>query len=160
VLTNPALVPASVLMRREVFARLGGFDESLRTAEDIDFHLRVAAEFKIGVIEESLTIAMRGHEGLSAVATSDSDYVRVMERFTRAHGTRLGARVCRTALFAAYHRNARSAALSGRSFESLQYAARALPHSRAWADWLGLAHVAALGGRALAVRALRIVRAR
>jgi len=52
VLQNPALVPASILFRRTVLERIGGFDEALRTAEDIDFHLRVAAEFKVGVIEE------------------------------------------------------------------------------------------------------------
>jgi GT2 family glycosyltransferase len=42
VLRNPALAPASAMFRREVFQATGGFDARLRTAEDLDFHLRVA----------------------------------------------------------------------------------------------------------------------
>lgn len=65
VLRMPSLVPASLLMRRSVLDAVGDFDESLRTAEDIDFHLRVAAHCGIGVVEEALVLAMRGHECFS-----------------------------------------------------------------------------------------------
>src|SRR5690606_17493133 len=79
ILHNPALVPASVLLRREVFDQLGGFDESLRTAEDLEYHLRIARHWKVGVVEQALVRAMRGHEGLSAADSTYDDYVRVME---------------------------------------------------------------------------------
>ncbi|RYE76738.1 MAG: glycosyltransferase family 2 protein, partial [Oxalobacteraceae bacterium] len=80
ILHNPSLVPASVMFRREVYEQVGGFDESLRTAEDIDFHLRVARRWQIGVLEFALVRAMRGHDGLSATSSTYDDYVKVMER--------------------------------------------------------------------------------
>ena len=48
------------MFRREVYADIGGFDESLATAEDLDFHLRIARRWQIGVIEEALARAIRG----------------------------------------------------------------------------------------------------
>jgi glycosyltransferase involved in cell wall biosynthesis len=80
-LLNPSLVPASTMLRREVFDTCGGFDPSLRTAEDLDFHLRVARRWQIGVIEAELVEAMRGHQdGLSGEASTYDDYVKVVER--------------------------------------------------------------------------------
>ena len=79
ILHNPALVPASVVMRREVFEDVGGFDESLRTAEDIEYHLRIASRWRIGVVDQVLVRAMRGHDdGLSALAHTYDDYLGVM----------------------------------------------------------------------------------
>lgn len=88
ILHNPALVPASVMMRREVFDDVGGFDESLRTAEDIDYHLRIARRWQVGVVEQVLVRAMRGHEdGLSALPHTYDDYLGVMTRaFEQARG--------------------------------------------------------------------------
>lgn len=87
ILQNPSLVPASVMIRREVFEDVGGFDESLRTAEDVDFHLRIARRWQIGVIEQTLVRAMRGHDGLSALVHTYDDYLGVMERaIANAHG--------------------------------------------------------------------------
>ncbi len=40
VLFEPTLVPASVMLRRDVARQVGGFDEQLPTAEDLDFHLK------------------------------------------------------------------------------------------------------------------------
>ena len=39
VLRTPTLVPPSLLMRRAVYEDVGGFDESLPTAEDLDYYL-------------------------------------------------------------------------------------------------------------------------
>ena len=88
ILHNPALVPASVIMRREVFDDVGGFDESLRTAEDIEYHLRVARRWQIGVVDQVLVRALRGHDdGLSALPHTYDDYLRVMQRaFEEARG--------------------------------------------------------------------------
>lgn len=125
VLRNPALVPASTMIRREVFAAVGGFDESLRTAEDVEFHLRVAARFGVGVIEEVLTTAMRGHDGLSSDPGSASDYVRVVERFVAAHRDQLSPLERRQGLFETYARSARSAFVSRRLREGCRHYVKA-----------------------------------
>lgn len=106
-LLNPSLVPASVMFRREVFETCGGFDPSLRTAEDIDFHLRVARRWRIGVVEAPLVEAMRGHDGLSATATTYDDYVKVVERAVADAEGVVDISVRREALAITYARNAR-----------------------------------------------------
>jgi len=106
-LLNPSLVPASVMFRREVFETCGGFDPTLRTAEDIDFHLRVARQWRIGVVEAPLVEAMRGHDGLSATATTYDDYVKVVERAVADAEGVVDISVRREALAITYARNAR-----------------------------------------------------
>lgn len=106
-LLNPSLVPASVMFRREVFETCGGFDPALRTAEDIDFHLRVARQWRIGVVEAPLVEAMRGHDGLSATATTYDDYVKVVERAVADAEGLVETSVRREALAITYARNAR-----------------------------------------------------
>ncbi len=107
VLANPALAPVSAMFRREVFEDIGGFDETLRTAEDLDFHLRVARRWQIGVIDEPLARAIRGHEGLSALSRTYEDYTRVIERAAEAAADIVPLADRERALSAAYLRNAR-----------------------------------------------------
>jgi glycosyltransferase involved in cell wall biosynthesis len=114
VLQNPALAPVSAMFRREVFADIGGFDETLATAEDLDFHLRVAARWPIGVIEDVLARAIRGHDGLSSLSRTYEDYTLVIERAVAAAGDKLPAEVGQRALAAAYLRNARGAVFENR----------------------------------------------
>ena len=107
-LMNPSLVPASIMFRREVFETCGGFDTNLRTAEDIDFHLRVAKHWRIGVIERPLVRAMRGHDnGLSAAASTYDDYIRVVERAVADAEGEVDDDARHDALAATYARNAR-----------------------------------------------------
>ncbi len=159
-LRNPAFVPASALFRRSVLERVGGFDETLRTAEDLEFHLRIAAEFKIGVIEELLTYAMRGHDGLSSADHTDSDYVGVMERFLISHRERISPEARRSALFVTYERNARSAMSSGRVARGFAHALKGVRFARSAHEAAALAGAVGLGARVIAVRALRPLRAR
>lgn len=114
VIHNPALAPASAILRREVFEDVGGFDESLRTAEDIDFHLRIARRWPIGVVERSLVRAMRGHDGLSAEASTYDDYVRVVERAVQAARGEVADAELDRALAGTYARNARGMLIRGR----------------------------------------------
>ena len=113
-LDNPSLVPASAMFRREVFTDTGGFDITLRTAEDIDFHLRVARRFRIGVVEAPLVEAMRGHDGLSAEASTYDDYLQVFERAIADCAGQIDDRVRHRALAAAYARNARGMLIRSR----------------------------------------------
>ena len=114
-LLNPSLVPASIMFRREVFETCGGFDPTLRTAEDIDFHLRVARRWQIGVIEAELVEAMRGHDGgLSGAASTYDDYVSVVERaIADAEGV-VDELIRREALALTYQRNARGMLIRSR----------------------------------------------
>lgn len=155
VLRMPSLVPASLLMRRSVFDAVGGFDESLRTAEDIDFHLRVAAHCGIGVVEEPLVLAMRGHAGLSAYAGTQADYIRVMERFLQAHHSRIPARDAHEALFIAYARNARSAIVSGRSAVAREILGKALRLSGTLYEWRQIGALCVLHARVTLTRWMR-----
>lgn len=139
-LLNPSLVPASIMFRRDVFERCGGFDVALRTAEDIDFHLRVARSWKIGVIEAELVEAMRGHDGLSAEASTYDDYVKVVERAVAAAGDSVDATAKREALAITYARNARGMLIRKRWRDawrlwraSLRQAPDAVTRRQAWA---------------------------
>jgi glycosyltransferase involved in cell wall biosynthesis len=54
--------PSAVIMRRELFAHVGMFDESLPVCEDYDLWLRVGLYYPIMLIEEPLIIKRGGHE--------------------------------------------------------------------------------------------------
>lgn len=55
----------TILMKREIFADVGYFDEELKTAEDIDMLLRIASKYKIGVTEQPLIRVRTGYPSLS-----------------------------------------------------------------------------------------------
>ena len=54
--------PSCILIRKSVFEELGGFDESMPSAEDLDFFRRVARKYPIGLVPEVLA-KIRVHEG-------------------------------------------------------------------------------------------------
>lgn len=56
---------SSVLFRREVFSRVGGFDPTLRAAEDYDLYLRVAKACE-GVCHSSVIAEYRMHDSNSS----------------------------------------------------------------------------------------------
>ena len=53
--------PSAVMMRRDLFERMGGFDESLPACEDYDLWLRIAATEPVHLIEEPFVIKRGGH---------------------------------------------------------------------------------------------------
>ena len=155
VLRNPALAPASAMLRREVFTATGGFDTTLRTAEDLDFHLRVAARFQIAVIAEPLTRAMRGHQGLSALARTNRDYVDAVERFVRDHAGAIAPQHRAAALFWAYARNARGALATGTWNDAARLAVWAALHARNPAEARELGRLGLVMSKNAVVRARR-----
>ncbi len=157
VMKNPALAPASAMFTRDVFEDVGGFDEGLRTAEDLDFHLRIALRWPIGVIEEPLTRAMRGHQGLSALARTYRDYLGVIERFVRDHGHRLDPRDVDAALLEAYARNARGLLWDGDVAQALLCGVRGAGRTRSLGDARKVADLGVDLARGLAVRLRRRV---
>jgi glycosyltransferase involved in cell wall biosynthesis len=134
ILRQPALAPSSALLRRRVYEEVGGFDRSLPTAEDIDLHLRIALRFKIGVIDEPLTRAMRGHDGLSALARTYTDYLYVMERYLLDHRHEIPAEDRRAALREATLRNMRGLFVTGRVGSGLALGAKLASRARSAED--------------------------
>jgi glycosyltransferase involved in cell wall biosynthesis len=64
--------PSAVMIRRELFDRVGLFDESLPACEDYDLWLRVSCRYPIHLIDEPLIIKRGGHaDQLSKVAGLD-----------------------------------------------------------------------------------------
>jgi glycosyltransferase involved in cell wall biosynthesis len=56
------IVPSETpLIRHECFERVGTFDTSFRSFQDLDMWLRIAREYRIGAINEALAVAYRGH---------------------------------------------------------------------------------------------------
>lgn len=160
VLRNPALVPASAMLTRDVYEDVGGFDETLRTAEDLDFHLRIAVRWPIGVLAEVLTRAMRGHEGLSALAQSYRDYLEVIERFVREHGHQLEPRDRDGALLEAYARNVKGLLWAGEVGEALRCGVKSAVRARSLDDARKVAGLGVVLARGLAVRLRRQVTGR
>lgn len=53
--------PSAAMIRRDVFDRLGGFDESLPACEDYDLWLRLCARHPVLLVDEPLVIKTGGH---------------------------------------------------------------------------------------------------
>lgn len=53
--------PSAVMLRRGLFERMAGFDESLPACEDYDLWLRIAATLPVHLIETPLVIKRGGH---------------------------------------------------------------------------------------------------
>ncbi|OGP51102.1 MAG: glycosyl transferase [Deltaproteobacteria bacterium RBG_13_43_22] len=53
--------PSAVMIKREVFERVGYFDEGLPACEDYDLWLRISAHFPVFLIDQPLVIKRGGH---------------------------------------------------------------------------------------------------
>lgn len=160
VLLDPALVPASIMLRRKVVDSVGGFDTSLATGEDLDFHLRVARDWRIGVIELPLVTALRGHHGLSATAGTYADYIRALEQFVTTIEGRLPAAQINVALSLAYRRCTRGLMLEGRWREALRFTGRAVTKAPTIREKLRTLHLLPIAFRRLAGGLRRMLKSR
>lgn len=70
--------PSAVLMTRELFARVGGFDESFPVCEDYDLWLRISRDTPIHLIPEQLVIKRGGHADQLSRSTWGLDRFRVV----------------------------------------------------------------------------------
>jgi len=53
--------PSAVMLRRDLFVALGGFDEGLPACEDYDLWLRLSVREPVGLLDEPLVIKRGGH---------------------------------------------------------------------------------------------------
>lgn len=69
--------PSAVMMRKELFDRVGLFDENLPACEDYDLWLRVAARFPVHLIDLPLIMKTGGHDDQLSRTTMGLDQYRV-----------------------------------------------------------------------------------
>ena len=69
--------PSAALMTRELFERMGGFDESFPVCEDYDLWLRIAFDHPVYLIAEPLVIKRGGHADQLSRSTWGFDRFRV-----------------------------------------------------------------------------------
>ena len=76
--------PSSILVKREVLEKVGGFDVSLSTSADLDFFIRVSAHYKIGKIP-SITWKYRihGNNMQKNIPLMEKDMLKVYENVTK-----------------------------------------------------------------------------
>ena len=70
--------PSAVMMRRELFERVGGFNESLPVCEDYDLWLRISRDTEVPLIPEALVTRRGGHADQLSRSTWGFDRFRVL----------------------------------------------------------------------------------
>lgn len=84
---NPYFATSAIMVRKKAFDRVGGFDTSLKIAEDVDFYLRVLAESPILPIVTRVALNKRTVPG-SLGEDSQAGYLQLVDvynRFLSAH---------------------------------------------------------------------------
>jgi len=81
IIYKPHLTTSSVMVKRDVFNSVGGFDSAFKTAEDQVFYMDVANNYKIGRVNLPLTYKRYVKNSLSAGIETYSDSLRALDRF-------------------------------------------------------------------------------
>ena len=79
ILADPYLGVPTVIMTKKLFEEVGGFDESLSTAEDIDLFLRVALKSRIGYLHDKLVRVHKTTGSLSSFVIDEQDDIAAYE---------------------------------------------------------------------------------
>ena len=73
--------PSAVMIRRELFEQVGFFDLDLPVAEDYDFWLRVAVNYRVPLLRDPLVIKRGGHsDQLSSRSGIDRYRIKALEK--------------------------------------------------------------------------------
>jgi glycosyltransferase involved in cell wall biosynthesis len=149
-LMRPMIPSSSMLVRREVLDEIGGFDTGLRTAEDVDFQLRVASRWGIGIVAEPLIRYRMGHQsGLSYGRGTYWDSLAVIRKHLRRHEAVLGPARCREILHEHQVRNGRGLISCGWCLDGIRLAAAGATNARSLGEGLAVAGLGPLLARKL-----------
>jgi glycosyltransferase involved in cell wall biosynthesis len=74
--------PSAVIMRRELFQEMGGFDEDLTAAEDYDLWLRILLDHEVGLLAETHVTRRAGHKGQLSATIPALDRFRILTLMT------------------------------------------------------------------------------
>ena len=69
--------PSTATVKKEIFNKVGYFDENLKTCEDYDFWLRVSTNYPVKLIPEVLTLKEGGHSSQQSKKFSAMDRFRI-----------------------------------------------------------------------------------
>ncbi len=69
--------PSAVMMRRDLFHEMGGFDEELPACEDYDLWLRILCRYQAGLLDEALVTRRAGHPDQLSATTPALDRYRI-----------------------------------------------------------------------------------
>ncbi len=69
--------PSSVVIKREVFDRVGLFDESMPVCEDYDMWLRITSKYEVLFVEKPLIIKRGGHDDQLSKSLEAMDRFRI-----------------------------------------------------------------------------------
>ena len=72
------MAPSSLLMEKDLFWTLGGFDESYPVCEDYEFNLRIAGTYNVALVEKELICKYGGHSDQLSTAYTGIDYWRLL----------------------------------------------------------------------------------
>ena len=73
--------PSAVMIRRSLFEKVGGFDETLPACEDYDLWLRISCRYPVYLIETPLIIKRGGHnDQLSASSGLDKFRIKSLKK--------------------------------------------------------------------------------
>lgn len=145
----PKMCPSTAMVRTGIARVVGGFDVGLRTAEDLDFHLRVARLCEIAIVAEPLILYSRVDGSLGSEMRTYRDHVFVMERFLAEYGQELTPEDVRGALVSTYLANARGLAYYGDIKSAAQLGAKSLRLLRHRTEVAALAKISAMLAREL-----------
>ena len=159
VVRSPALYTSTAMVRTSVAREVGAFDTQLPTAEDLDFHLKIARRSQIAVIERPMMKYIRYADAKNSLSSLDRtyhDYVFVLERFLTKHQHELSKDDVREAYVRTYIKNARGLAGSD-VMNAARFSLKSLPHVRRPTEAAALAKIGVIMGRQLARNAVKRV---
>ena len=89
---EPLIMQSSVVVRRELLERLGGYDEELRVCGDYELWVRLAQHSEVGLIQTPLLLVRRNAERYFDDVTALAELDRMLAKLQRsAGGAHLGA---------------------------------------------------------------------
>ena len=131
---------SSSVVRREVFAKVGCFDEQCRHASDYEFWLRVALHYEFDYVDEPLVLYRTGHANLSSRSDVQLETaLSIMARFVGSHPDALPQALVRQC-YAETYSHMGLALRDRRRLAALGWYLRAIAAApAAWDGWRGLA---------------------